>query len=50
VDRVREQGLNIVAIMGVLDREQGGRENIAAAGFELQTIFTRKELVETAKL
>ncbi len=49
VDRVREQGLNIVAIMGVLDREQGGRENIAAAGFELRTIFTRKELVETAK-
>lgn len=49
VERVREQGLNIVAIMGVLDREQGGRENISAAGFELQTIFTRKELVETAK-
>jgi orotate phosphoribosyltransferase len=50
VDRVREQGLNIVAIMGVLDREQGGRENIAKAGFELETIFTRKELVETARM
>ncbi len=50
VDRVREQGLNIVAIMGVLDREQGGRENIEKAGFQLQTIFTRRELVETAKL
>jgi orotate phosphoribosyltransferase len=50
VDRVREQGLNIVGILGVLDREQGGRENIAKAGFELQTIFTRRELVETAKL
>jgi len=50
VERVRDQGLNIVAIMGVLDREQGGRENIAKAGFELATIFTRKELVETAKM
>lgn len=50
VDRVREQGLNIVAIMGVLDREQGGRENIEKAGFQLQTIFTRRDLVETAKL
>jgi len=50
VDRVREQSLNIVAIMGVLDREQGGRENIAKAGFELETIFTRKELVETARM
>jgi orotate phosphoribosyltransferase len=49
VERVRDQGLNIVAIMGVLDREQGGRENLEKAGFELQTIFTRKELLETAQ-
>ena len=35
--------------MGVLDREQGGRENLERAGFELQTIFTRKDLVDTAK-
>lgn len=49
VERVRDQGLNIVAIMGVLDREQGGRENLASAGFELQTIFTRRELLEAAK-
>jgi hypothetical protein len=35
--------------MGVLDREQGGRENLEKAGFDLQTIFTRKELLETAK-
>ena len=49
VDRVREQGLNIVAVLGVLDREQGGRDNLAKAGFELETIFTRRELVETAK-
>lgn len=37
VDRVREQGLNIVAIMGVLDREQAAAKNIAQAGFELRT-------------
>ncbi|NLW80145.1 MAG: orotate phosphoribosyltransferase [Desulfovibrionales bacterium] len=49
VDRVREQGLNIVAIMAVLDREQGGRENLAQAGFELQSIFTRNELLEAGK-
>ncbi|UTF49934.1 orotate phosphoribosyltransferase [Desulfomicrobium sp. ZS1] len=49
VERVRDQGLNIACIMGVLDREQGGRENLEKAGFDLQTIFTRKELLETAK-
>ena len=47
VERVREQNLNIVAVLGVLDREQGGRENLAGAGFELRTIFTRRELLET---
>lgn len=49
VERVREQSLNIVAVLGVLDREQGGRENLAGAGFELRTIFTRRELLETAQ-
>ena len=49
VERVREQNLNIVAVLGVLDREQGGRENLAGAGFELRTIFTRRELLETAR-
>lgn len=48
VERVRDQGLNIVSIMGVLDREQGGRENLAQAGFDLRCIFTRQELLATA--
>lgn len=49
IERVQAQKLNIVAIMGVLDREQGGRENLAQAGFTLQSIFTRQELVTLAQ-
>ncbi|MDY0276234.1 MAG: orotate phosphoribosyltransferase [Desulfomicrobium sp.] len=49
IERVQEQQLNIIAIMGVLDREQGGRENLKNAGFSLQSIFTRHELVTLAK-
>jgi orotate phosphoribosyltransferase len=49
VERVLDQDLNIVGIMGVLDREQGGRETLKKAGFDLRTIFTRNELLVTAK-
>ncbi|HIU17098.1 MAG TPA: orotate phosphoribosyltransferase [Candidatus Avidesulfovibrio excrementigallinarum] len=44
-ERVRDAGLDIVAVASVLDREEGGREAIAAAGYELRSLFTRHELV-----
>lgn len=48
-ERVQDAGLKITGIICVLDREEGGRENIADAGFELTSIFTRKELLHAAK-
>ena len=45
IERVREAGLDIVSVVCVLDREEGGRENLAAAGFELSSIFVRRELL-----
>ncbi|MGL1862763.1 MAG: orotate phosphoribosyltransferase [Pseudodesulfovibrio sp.] len=44
-ERVRGAGLEIVGVLAVLDREEGGREALAAAGLELSSIFTRKELL-----
>nr|WP_279355695.1 orotate phosphoribosyltransferase [Fundidesulfovibrio agrisoli] len=44
-ERVRDAGLDIVAVLTVLDRQEGGRENLAAAGYELLPIFTRADLV-----
>ena len=44
-ERVREAGLEIVAVLAVLDRQEGGRENLAAAGYDLTSIFTRADLV-----
>ncbi len=46
--RVKEAGLEIEGILCVLDREEGGRENISRAGYDLISIFTRKELVHAA--
>jgi len=48
-ERVRDAGLEIAAVVCVLDREEGGRENLARAGYTLNSIFTRGELLEAAK-
>ena len=48
-DRVRAAGLDIVAVCCILDREEGGREKLKEAGYELHSLFTRKELVEMAR-
>jgi orotate phosphoribosyltransferase len=48
-ERVVDAGLSIGKVICVLDREEGGRENLAGAGYELTSIFTRRELIEAAK-
>lgn len=46
--RLRDCGLNIAAVCCVLDREEGGREALAEAGYNLLSLFTRNELLEIA--
>lgn len=48
-DRVRDAGLNIASVCCILDREEGGREALAEAGYNLLALYTRKELVELAR-
>jgi len=47
-ERVRDAGLDIVGVLAVLDREEGGREKLKEAGLELNSIFTRQELLSAA--
>lgn len=47
-DRVAEAGLAVAAVLCVLDREEGGAENLEAAGYRLESIYTRSELLEAA--
>jgi len=44
-ERVRDAGLDVAAVCAVLDREEGGREAIEAAGYELRALFTRPQLL-----
>lgn len=48
-ERVKAAGLEIVAVACVLDRGEGGREAIEAAGYSLRSLFTRPELVAAGK-
>jgi len=48
-ERVRDAGLEIVGVLAVLDREEGGREKLKEAGLELNAIFTRQELLAAGR-
>lgn len=48
VEVVEEAGGRVVGILTVVDREQGGRERIEAAGYELISVFSAAELLEHA--
>ncbi len=43
--QVEEQGGTVEVVMAVIDREDGGREKVEAAGYKFHSIFTRKELI-----
>lgn len=43
--QVAETGARIVAIYTLLDREEGGRAQVEAAGYRLRSLFTRSELL-----
>jgi len=42
---VEDQGFKVGMVLTVVDRQEGGAEALAAAGYELKSIFTREELL-----
>jgi orotate phosphoribosyltransferase len=45
VERAEEEGLEVVGIVTLVDREEGAREAIEGAGQVLRTVFTKSEVV-----
>jgi len=43
--QVESQKGKVAVVMAVIDREDGGKEKIEAAGYKFYSIFTRKDLV-----
>ena len=45
IDRVKTQGYRVGDIITVVDRREGGKEELAKAGYTLRSIFTKEELL-----
>jgi len=45
IDRVEAQGFKVGLVATVVEREEGGVEELAKAGYRLKSIFTRTELL-----
>jgi len=45
IERVEAQGFKVGLVLTVVDRQEGGAETLAAAGYPLKAIFTRQELL-----
>jgi orotate phosphoribosyltransferase len=45
VERARQEGLEVVGIVTLVDREEGARENIEGEGLALRSVFTRTQVV-----
>jgi orotate phosphoribosyltransferase len=43
IERMRESGLNVVAALVLVDREEGGRENIEKEGLEVISLFKKSD-------
>jgi orotate phosphoribosyltransferase len=43
IERMRESGLNVIAALVLIDREEGGRENIEKEGLEVISLFRKSD-------
>lgn len=43
-EKLRALGVEVLFILGIVDREEGARENVEAAGFQFRSLFIRSEL------
>jgi orotate phosphoribosyltransferase len=45
IDRVENEGFRVGLVATIVDRQEGGAENLAARGYPLASIFTRAQLI-----
>ena len=43
---VEDAGARVLGVLTVVDREEGGREALAASGYDIASLFTARELLE----
>jgi orotate phosphoribosyltransferase len=45
IKALEELGCKVTRVLAIVDREEGGKENLAAGGYGLESIFTARELL-----
>ena len=45
IEIAKTQGFQVVKVLALVDREEGGRENLAREGYILESIFTKTDIV-----
>ncbi len=45
IERLRERGLAVAGVIAIVDRLEGGAENVRAAGVHLTSLFTRLDFI-----
>lgn len=45
IERAHSEGLKVLGAFALVDRLEGGREAVEAAGYRLSTLFTRKDFI-----
>lgn len=46
INRAEEAGLNIVKVVSLVDRQEGGRESVEAAGHKVEALILRDEVMK----
>jgi orotate phosphoribosyltransferase len=46
ISRAGEAGLEIAKVIALIDRQEGGKENIEALGYKVEPVITRDEVME----
>ena len=46
ITKTKEGGLEVVKVIALVDRQEGGKENIEALGYKVDTVVTREEVME----
>ena len=46
INRAKEAGLDIAKVIALVDRQEGGRENIETLGFNVEPVVTREEVMK----
>jgi len=47
--KAKEAGLDVVKVIALVERQEGGRENVEAAGYSMSSLFVKSDFIKDAE-